>query len=417
MTYTQANTYIRSLRSVGIQMGLVRMESACAALSHPERAFAAVHIAGTNGKGSTAAMIAAIMTAGGYRVGTYTSPYFFDPAETIAINGKPVEHARFSACVQRVANSCPNGLSEYECLTAVAFCCFEEENIDIAVIECCLGGKEDATNVIPPPLCAVFTPIALDHTAILGSTITAITQNKSAIAKPPCPIVCAPTMPEEALAVFFESAAANGQIVHTVYPPPSPQLTAAGTHCVLNEQDAVLPMLGAHQANNAATALIAARVLGQRGLPVDSDTAIAALKTVTMPCRTELLQDGGYTVLLDGAHNPHGIDTLCSVMDAIFDTPVTLVLGMLADKSYEQCIQILSPHCARIICCTPQGTTRALPAEQLAAVARRYCPIVSSIDDPITAYQHAKKSDTRSPIVVGGSFYTASFVRRHLTGR
>lgn len=413
MTYSEVNNYIRSLRTVGMQMGLDRIRDACTALGHPECAYPIVHIAGTNGKGSTASMIASMLIAGGYRVGSYTSPALFSARETITVNGKPISTTRFTACADRVKNAYPTGLSEYEFLTAVMFCCLEEERIDIAIIECCLGGEEDVTNVIPAPLCAVFTPIALDHTAILGNTLEEITRQKSGIAKAPAKIVCAPRMPEEALAVLLEKAAANGQAVYNVHSPHDIRCTAQGTTFSYGDETITMSLLGAHQADNAATAMTVIEQLGAVGFPVAWDQAISALRTVSMPCRLEHIERG-VSVLLDGAHNPHGIAALCKTIESVFDRPITLVIGMLADKDIERCLRQLSSYCETMICCTPQDTSRALPAEQLAQIASRYCKDVRVIDDPWDAFQNAEKATATSLIVVGGSFYTAAYVRRRL---
>ncbi len=413
MTYTEACDYIASLRTAGMQMGLERMERGVEALGHPERAFHSVHIAGTNGKGSTAYMIAAMLQSGGYSVGRYTSPYLTTYRDMLWIDGELLSEEAFAACTDIVRNAVPTGLSEYECLTLIAFEAFRRRGVRIAVIECCLGGLTDATNVIPAPLCAVFTPIARDHTAILGETVEEITLQKSGIAKPPCDIVCAPSMDEGALGIVYEKAALGGQrIYQPSFPAEPPNVTASGTHFVWNRRDVSLRMLGAHQAENALTALQTIQCLCRHGYAVEDDTAVAALQAVTLPCRQELVSDDPW-ILLDGAHNPHGIRALTTLLQQLDRTPVTLVIGMLSDKDADQCLSMLTPFCEQILCCTPPNTARALAAYRLAAVARRYHDSVTVCDDPIQALENAKKA-TRHPIVVGGSFYTAKAVRQAL---
>ncbi len=411
MTYSCATAYIHSLRSVGMQMGLERIRNACEALSQPQATYPAVHIAGTNGKGSTAAMIAAALTASGYRVGLFTSPVLTTERDVIQINGNPVSEERFVSCVKRVKAAVPSGLSEYEFLCAVVFCCFEEEHIDIAVIECCLGGETDVTNIIPPPLCAVFTPIAKDHTVILGDTIREIAKQKSGIAKAPADIVCAPHMNEDALAVLFEKAAMNGQCVHLANTPPDVVCRLDGTSFVYRDQPITLSLIGKHQADNAATALTVCERLSQKGFSISLPNTAKALQQVTMPCRLEYIPSVR-PILFDGAHNPHGIDALCEVIDTLVGSPVTLVLGILADKDIESCIQKLAPRCARLYCCTPPGNTRALPAAELAAIAKQRGCQTQTIDDPIDAFC-AAMNETDTPLVVGGSFYTAAPVREY----
>ncbi len=412
MTYTQAISHIHSLRQVGMQMGLDRIQEACKRLSHPEAAYPAVHIAGTNGKGSTATMIAAILSASGYRVGLFTSPVLTTERDIIQINGQAVSEERFVACVERVHEAMPSGLSEYEFLTAVTFCCFEEEHIDIAVIECCLGGETDVTNVIPPPLCAVFTPIAIDHTSILGNTVEEIAKQKSGIAKAPADIVCAPHISEEAMAVLFEKAAVQGQTVYSVHPPLQIHTSLGNTTFHYRDHQVSLSLNGAHQADNATTALTVCEVLSKKGFAVSLETAITALAAVKMPCRLEYLP---FTqpVILDGGHNPHGTAALCRMIDSYFDTPITLILGMLKDKDVETCVKQLATRCKQIICCTPYNSTRALDACTLETIVSPYCSNTRAINDPYEAFLYAQ-TISDAPIVIGGSFYTVAPIRERL---
>lgn len=412
MTYKETRAYIDSLKLAGMQMGTERMQAAMAALGHPERSFQAVHIAGTNGKGSTARMLQAMLTAGGYRCALYSSPCVTGLRDTITVDNLPISEERFAACATRVRNTVPDGLSEFEFITALTFCYFEEEAPDIAVIECGLGGQTDATNVLPPPLCAVLTPIAIDHAAILGGTVEEIAKQKCGIAKAPCPIVCAPSVDERALAVIFEHAAQNGQTV-----------TAAGEakHILLDTNELTvsfryretffkLSVLGAHQPNNAVTALTALEVLRRYGFSVSADTAAAALQTVCMPCRQEVLQKNPL-ILLDGAHNPHGVAALAATLKGLSLPPVTLLIGMLRDKNQAECLSLLAPFCSRIICCTPPDTARAMQADALADIAKQFHPSVFAVAPLKAAWETARQYAENAPIVVGGSFYVAAPIR------
>ncbi len=411
MTYREAVSYIASLRSAGMQMGLERMQQGIERLGHPEYTFQSVHIAGTNGKGSTAHMIAAMLRASGHTVGLYTSPYLTEYRDMLLIGDQPISEESFAASATAVRESIPDGLSEYEFLTLLAFHAFRAADVRLAVIECCLGGKTDATNVLPPPLCAVFTPIALDHTAILGDTIEAITLQKAAIAKPPCDIVCAPSMHEEALGILYERAACGGQQVFQPASPAQPvTVDAQGTHMTYDGHALTLRLMGEHQRDNALTALQTLQCLRRHGIRIADEAAVRALEAVTLPCRQEVLSHDPF-LLIDGAHNPHGITALCRLLDALKLAPVTLVIGMLADKDTDTCLSLLSPYCEQILCCTPPCTPRALPAEELAAVARRYHARVSVCDDPQKAVENAKKT-ARQAVIVGGSFYTANAVRQ-----
>lgn len=413
MTYPQSIAYLEQLRSVGMQMGLERMQIACAALGHPEHAYPTVHIAGTNGKGSTAHMIAAMLSANGHRTGLFSSPAVTDIRDTILVDGDPISEDDFAACITAVVDAVPNGLSEYECLTTAMLWYFQQKQVDIAVIECCLGGESDTTNIIPSPLCAVFTPVALDHTAILGSTISEITACKSGIIKPSCDVVCAPSMPVEALGVIFEKAASTASTVYAPKVNTPAQTDVNGTRFMYGELPITLSMLGAHQQENAITALTVMNCLSRRGIHIKPEVCADALASVVMPCRAEIVSRDPL-ILLDGAHNPHGMRALCDSLNTIKAAPITLVIGMLADKDTDECLRLLAPYCKQIFCCTPPHTTRAMAGSVLMTVAAKYHHAVTLIDDPVAAFQAAKKAAQQTPIVVGGSFYTAAAVRRIL---
>ncbi len=412
MTYREARAYIDGLKPAGMQMGIKQMEAAMEALGHPERTVKAVHIAGTNGKGSTARMLQAMLTAGGYRCALYSSPSVTGLRDTITIDNIPISEERFAACATRVQSAVPKGLSEFEFITALTLCYLEEESPDVAVIECGLGGLTDATNVFPSPLCAVLTPIAIDHTALLGSTTAEIAKQKCGIAKPPCPIVCAPSMNEHALAVIFAHAAQNGQTV--IFPSEAADVTFNRNDLTVSfcRQDAAfsLPLLGAHQANNAVTALTVLDVLRRYGFSVSPDTAGAALKSIVMPCRQEILQKNPL-ILIDGAHNPHGVEALADTLKKLSLPPVTLLIGMLKDKDQAACLSLLAPLCSRILCCTPPGTARAMKAEALADIARQFHPSVLVIPHFKTAWNTARQYAKNTPLVIGGSFYLAAPIR------
>lgn len=401
MTFQEAVTYMESLRLRGIQPGLSRMQEAAERLSHPEGAFRAVHIAGTNGKGSTAAMITAALGASGHRVGLFTSPAVTDIRDTVQIDGLPISEDAFAQAATAVTATMPDGLTEFEWLTTVCFESFRRHGVTVAVIECGLGGAHDATNILPAPVCAVFTPIDLDHTGLLGNNIEAIAREKSGIIKAGCDAVCAPTMHEDALGVLYEAAAAVGSRLW------QPSINAAWD---VDGAPISLAMRGEHQRQNALTAYTALCRMQAHGVAVDMEAAAKAVSAVTLPCRLEPISVSP-PLLLDGAHNPHGIDALVKAITP--HAPVTLILGMLADKNHEAVLAAVAPLCRRILCCTPPNTPRPpMSAEELAAVARTYHGDVIAVDDPVAAYEYAKKAPDTTYIAAGGSFYTAAAIRR-----
>lgn len=408
MTYAETLAYMESLKTSGIRLGLERMQRAADAMGNPERAYDVIHIAGTNGKGSTASMIAAVLANHGHTVGSYTSPVVTDLRDTICVNGHPVDEAVIAAQATLLRETVCD-LSEFEWCTLLTFCVFRALGVTVAVIECGLGGETDATNIIPSPLCAVLTPIASDHAAFLGNTVEEITAQKCGIIKNGCHVVCAPTMAPDALGVIFEHAAQKGATVHLPTSAQNIQTTAHGSRFDYGNHSFQLCMPGEHQIHNALTALCVLECLRQYGYRFDPHLTASALSAVVLPCRQEWVEEN---VLLDGAHNPHGINALASTLQQL-QKPVTLVIGMLKDKDFQTCLKKLAPFCERIIGCTPHSD-RAVDAEVLCDAARRFHNGVTAISEPIKAYQYAKKITANNPIVVGGSFYTASVVRRHI---
>lgn len=373
MTAEQIHQTLESLRGAGMLPGTGRIAKLLSLLGHPERRLRVIQVAGTNGKGSTSRMLQSLFTAAGYRTGLYTSPTVTTLYDTITIDGSPIPEAVFGGLLTEITACLPQlqplgGLSEFECVTALCLLWFAREHTDLCVIECGLGGRDDATNVFPALLAAVFTPIALDHTALLGKTVEQIARNKAGILHPSCAVVSAPGQDIDALSVLFEEAAQRGLTVRTAAPAPPDSITEeAGMLTFLRGKETyALPLCGRFQIGNALTALETADALEACGFTVDEAARHQGLSAVQLPCRQELLPKDP-PVLLDGAHNPHGIaalrDTLCSLWP---DRPVVLVIGMLRDKDTAACAKLLAPLCAHVRCCTPESP-RALEAEALCA--------------------------------------------------
>ena len=232
MTCAEALQYIEELKPGGMKLGLDRMRRGLELLGHPERRLRVVHVAGTNGKGSTARMVQAIATAAGYATGLVSSPAVIGLRETITVDGEAIPEAAFAGWVDRLRALQSDmgeagGLSEFELTTLLALAWFAERNTDLCVIECGMGGREDATNVFDAPLAAVITPVALDHTAWLGGTAEEIAAHKCGIIKAPCGVVTAPDQDPDALAVIWETAARQGLTVRQPGTGAAPLLEAS----------------------------------------------------------------------------------------------------------------------------------------------------------------------------------------------
>lgn len=392
-------------------MGLERMEALMAALGNPHRRLRVVHVAGTNGKGSVARMMQSVLTTAGFMTACYTSPAFPSHRYGITIDGQPIGKQDFALVledIQQADNTHRIGLSEFEALTAAALLYFARQRVDICVLECGLGGLTDATNICPPPLAAVITPISLDHTQLLGQTVQEIAAQKCGIIKAPCTVVSSPDQSPEALGVIYETAARQG--LKVLVPNRGAAALEAENFGELTfsyaGQTYTLPFSGDFQIGNALTAIETVQCLRDKGFPVSPEAMVAGLAAATLPCRQQVLSREPL-ILLDGAHNPQAISALaCTLKRLLGEQPLTLVLGMLRDKDTALCANTLAPLCRQIFCCTPPNP-RALPAAQLAAQIKPLPGLsVSVAEDPHQAFQLARQ--TGNPMVVTGSFYLAS---------
>lgn len=417
MTFLKAVQYIGSLRPSGMKWGLERMERILSICGHPERRLRTVHVAGTNGKGSTARMIQCILTAAGYRTGLYSSPAVTGIRDTVTVDGAAIEEEAFAALTERLAFQQKDmgeagSLSEFELTTALAFLFFSLQHTDLCVVECGLGGRDDATNALPAPLAAVLTPISLDHTAVLGHTLEEIAVHKCGIIKPPCAVVTSPDQNEDALAVILETASRNGLTVR-IPAMGGALIRTLALGCTEFDYDGMrlsLPLTGAFQRGNALTAIEAVRALADRGYPVTKEEIVKGLRASTMPCRQEVVRRDPL-ILIDGAHNPQGVGALAETLRLHGVKNATLLTGMLADKDAARCMKLLTPFCRRAVCCTPDNP-RALSAADLAEIIRADAPElpVTPAGSPADALPLALK-DPGVPLLVAGSFYVASALR------
>lgn len=376
MTLEDALSYIHKVDWRGSVPGLSRIDTLLGMLGHPERAVKYIHITGTNGKGSTCAMLAAILRQAGYKTGLYTSPYIFRFNERMQINGTPISDDSLCALVeelQPLADSMADHPTEFELVTAMALTWFARERCDIVVCEVGMGGEFDATNVIPSPEAAVLTNIGLDHTAVLGDTVEQIAATKSGIIKPGCHAVlypCAPSVREvvaaRCRAVDVPLNVADFASIRSVRDSLDGQVFHFDAYRSLH-----LPLLGAHQLRNAAVALTTVDILRRRGWHISEDAVRRGLASVTWPGRFQVVRRRP-TVILDGGHNPQCMESLAAaIREYLPGQPVTVLTGVLADKDFGQMYDALAPLAARFITVTPPNP-RALDAGELAAFLRRY---------------------------------------------
>jgi dihydrofolate synthase/folylpolyglutamate synthase len=373
-----------------MRIGLEPMRAACERAGCPERAFAAVHVGGTNGKGSTCAMLESIARASGLRTGLYTSPHLVRFAERIRIDGEPIDDASLASVLEEALRIGAD-LSFFETATLAAFLAFRAARVDLAVIEVGIGGRLDATSVIPPPRCTAITGVALDHQDKLGDTLDAIAREKAAIARPGVPMVLG-RMPEEARRAAEEVASARGARIVDAGELPA--------HVFVG-------LAGAHQQANARVAWTVAEHVG-----IDEASRRRGLAEVRWAGRLERIDVSSAelagTWILDGAHNPDGISALVAALAA--DPPGAIVFGALADKAWREMLAMVAAIEAPRFYVAPSGRQPADP-RALAEVAPG--TPAASLDE---ALAFARRVAGARAVVVCGSLYLVGEARARLLG-
>jgi dihydrofolate synthase/folylpolyglutamate synthase len=407
------------------------------ALGHPELKFPSVLIAGTNGKGSTSATLASILSTAGYRVGLYTSPHLSRVNERVQIfdrksPGVPIADEDFATLYFRI-DDCARKLVEegklgaypsfFEAMTALAFLAFAEKQVDIAVLEVGMGGRLDATNIVEP-LISIIADISLDHTEWLGSTITEIAREKAGILRPNGVLVTLPQHPEANQAI---GEAAVSQDVRGVsaaeYVPPYTDVDASGKYRlnVLGERiEVASPLIGAHQQRNVALAIAAASELrNNHGYNITAAQIAEGIRRTRWPGRLERFSAAGRAgVLLDVAHNPAGAWALRAALSHLDPEPkeIVAVFSCLRDKAISEIAQILFPLFSRVIL-TEVPSPRAASLQDLQAAAEKTGVSFTAVADPNAALQQAIASTPADGlVVVTGSVYLIGALRENLAG-
>ena len=397
-----------------VRPGLSRVRTLLHLLGDPQTHLRCVHVAGTNGKGSTCAMLEAILRAAGYRTGLYTSPYLSRPNEELRVGGAEIPDADLRVLIGRVeeaAGAMDDPPSAFEVTTAAALLYFYETGCEIAVLETGMGGTLDATNVIPPPLLTVITNIGIDHVAYLGDTVEEIAAQKAGIIKALSRLVCY-DLPQPARGVI--DAACRARQVPVRYAdfgalcsdPVSPQTFS---YRGMNYR---ISLPGRYQLRNAAVVLEAVSVLRAQGYEIPEAAVRTGLSRTVWPARCEILSADPLFVL-DGGHNVQCAQAFSeSMQDLTGGRKYTLLFGMLQDKPYEEVLDLIAPQALRLICLTPESP-RAVPAQKMAQAARRKGYAAEAYED-IGAGLRAACADGKTPAAVFGSLYLARAVRRIL---
>ncbi|MDV7694174.1 hypothetical protein A7K95_10390 [Pediococcus parvulus] len=391
-------------------------------LHYPDQSYKIIHIAGTNGKGSTGAMLGAILQENGYHVGRFSSPAMLDDREQIKLDGQMISYKAFLQAYQFISDTLGNrdqvaSLSIFEWFTLIALVAFKQAKVDFVILEVGLGGKNDATNAISAPLLTLFTHIDYDHTQILGHTIRKIATQKSGIIKSGSSVIVAPHQKQITREVLRTVADKHHVAIHFVrniqlkvlnQDQTGTQVQISGP--LITKQVYQLGLIGNFQLDNLATVLSAVTWLRQNGTSLDQQCVYKALSQLKVPGRMQIIQQHP-TVILDGAHNPDGAKQLVQSLKSLFpNRKIHFLLGFLADKNYFEMLKSYLPIATDVYVNTPSQHQRALDKECLANVIRNEFHFANvHLFEPNDSHealaQARQRSSTNDVIIITGSFY------------
>lgn len=412
MTQQQAIEFLDSRRQFSKEKNPQTIERLMEALGNPQDQLKFIHITGTNGKGSTAKMIACILTAAGCRTGLNISPYVCRFNERMSIDGKEIGAKELGAVVKQV-KAAAEGIeaagyyaTEFECTTAAALLWYARKECEFVVLEVGIGGAHDATNVVKNTLVACMLPVSMDHTELLGDTLEKIAREKCGIFKPGCTVVSAPGQPAQVQRMIEASAKKQNlplripqaEDIHLLWS------TLRETHVDYGGYEVSLKLAGAHQAANAAVAVETALALCERGYDIGDDAILEGLAAARLPGRIQLLRWDPLLVV-DGAHNPAGMAALAAALKAAKVTPVTAIIGMMADKQINECLKALKGCFDCVYTVPADDSPRAMDPDQLAVCASehfRHVEAKASLAEAVNAAEQTGRG-----ICICGSLYLA----------
>lgn len=411
MDFLEAQNYLEKVRSQkGIVLGLDTMRHLMAKLNNPQDKVKFIQVAGTNGKGSTAAYLTSILSEAGIKVGRYTSPAVFSITEQYFACGSCISESEYAKGVTAVAEAAESLDGEtptaFEQETALAFWYFAQKGCELAILEAGLGGDMDATNIVTTTVCSIITSISMDHCRILGNKISEIAAHKAGIIKPGAPVICI-EQKEDAMEPIRAAAKAADTPLYEVHRDEVRQIFSDKRESIVffrEFENLHLKMLGSCQPENAALAVQAASVLS-RSYPIEKKHIYDGIEKTRWGGRFEL-HSGSPDIILDGAHNPDGIRRLRESVNQMFGAvPICYVCGVLADKDYEKEIEILFGRASNVFTVTPPSLRAMKSTDLKAAIKKRFSQLkVTSFDseDGIEKAMEAAVSQN-NPVVVCGT--------------
>jgi len=441
MNFAESVSYLYSLghETLAMKLGLASVRALATALNNPQRKFPAVHIAGTNGKGSTAAMAASIARAAGMRVGLFISPHLVSITERISVDGDEIAPDDFARLATAVRAAGEKLVAEnvfhapptfFEQVTMIGFTYFAEREVDLAVLEVGMGGRLDATNICQPVVTAI-TPVGFDHQQYLGDTLAAIAGEKAGIVKPEVPVVIAPQPAEAMDTITARCRELNAQVVSTSEPF---EVEAAKGDDVLQigrygfryrtpqaEYGVRLSLRGRHQVTNALVAIHVAEQLNTAGFDIPAPVVVEGLGRVAWPGRLEMVRTSPAEapllppVLLDGAHNPAGARALRDFLDEHFSgVPITLIFGAMADKAIAEMAEIIFPAARKIILTKIANVRAAEPSAMAEATAGLNQSVVCANNVAEALTEASRVTPSEGLIVACGSLFLAGEIKQSL---
>lgn len=401
--FTKSGTPVKDLSRFSVLMD---------SLGNPQDNLRFVHIAGTNGKGSTARMIASALTESGYKVGEFTSPYVFTYNDRIKINGVMISDSDLEdifKIIRPAAFKHGDGCSQFEISTAAAFIYFLREKCDIVVLETGLGGLNDCTNIIRDNVCSVITSIALDHTAVLGDTIAEIAEQKAGIIKDGCPVVLSPFNPPEAVKIVSRKAALSGSKLVIPDERSIRVMTAdyKGNTFSYKLLEYCTTMPGLHQITNAVTAIEACRIIRKYYPSLVDKNVFEGVNSAVMPSRCQIVREKDPMILVDGAHNPDGMRVLSEFVSTLTNYPKVMICGMSADKDWKTALSYIAPMIDKAFCVDGFTPNTVFSPKLCTAFRNAQSASLSNV------YSLAKTAAGKNGLlIIGGSLYLPGAINR-----
>ncbi len=397
--------------------GLSRIAQLCEKLGNPQNDFKVIHVAGTNGKGSTSTIIAEILISAGYNVGLYTSPYVIEFRERIKLNGEMIEPEELAFCVEKVKKVIDENqiiITEFEAVTATAFLYFSRKKCDYVVLEVGLGGRFDATNIVKNPLACVITHISLDHTQVLGNTLEEITNEKCGILKENARVITYPLQNEVVDIRINKNCIENSltRVIPDINELKVLEQSLTGTKALYKNIPFDLHLAGEHMIYNCITSI---ETVKQIFPDLDNSHIINGIYNSKIPARLEVFKQTNGITILDGGHNED-----CAVVLKRFllehckNKRIVAVSSLMADKDFNTYLSVVLPLVDTFIA-AKANVPRALSAKELAIAAKKYCDNVIVEDSCLDAVKKAlKERDKDGLVLICGSFYLAGEVRNYL---